>query len=240
MAGIQKDQAAAAKDINDVNHPKGQNPPTGYAFNPDGSLHSIKGGPADASIAHSVPSGTEAGQLAIVKQGQDAIGDIKNLMFDKNGDLNKGVVTEAAGINVPLVGKTPAFSDAARKLRTAFYNMANAKLRLESGAAVPESEVQRTADAYLASALDSDATAQFKLQAPEQYFKDFLATSGRSSAILTPPVVAGVTDATPTSTSTLQAPAFLQTDKAATIKAEFQANKITREQARAQLQALGQ
>lgn len=128
----------------------------------------------------------QAGQLAMVKQGQAAIPEIKRLMympgsFDGSGNLTKKAaldkVTLAQMANVPLVGAIQ-LSPKARELYTAVYNMANAKIRLESGQAVPESEVRRTANAYVAGLLDTPETALYKLQAPDQYFKDYLSLVG--------------------------------------------------------------
>ncbi|TPM41423.1 hypothetical protein [Mesorhizobium sp. B2-3-4] len=183
---------SAASDVSS-SHPGQGKAPAGYRWAADGqTLETIPGGPATK------PSGTEAGQLAIVTQGQKAVGDIRKIMFNADGSLNKSTLVEASGVNVPFVGKTPAFSEKARELRTAFYNMANAKLRLESGAAVPESEVQRTADAYLAGIMDTPASAEFKLAAPDQYFKDFLHASGREATLNPPPAAGNTSDSTPT------------------------------------------
>jgi len=122
-------------------------------------------------------SAEAAGKVALVMQGENAVKDIEGLMFDQKGKLNKGLLAQFAGKNIPLVGGVlpNGVTTEGRKLYTALYNMNNAKLRLESGAAVPEEEVKRATDAYIAGLLDDEESAKFKLQAPRQYFSDFKA-----------------------------------------------------------------
>lgn len=130
----------------------------------------------------------QAGQLSMVKQGQDAIPEIKRLMFtdgslDKDGNLKKGAALDRTALAqltaVPFTNARPGIiSPKARQLWTAIYNMTDAKLRLESGAAVPEPEVARTAQAYIASVIDTPETAIYKLQAPAKYFNDYMSLVG--------------------------------------------------------------
>lgn len=167
--------------------------PSGYRYSADGvTLEPIPGGPADPSVKRVEPvSGEVAGKLSLVKQGQDAMARTKDILLKPtpNGKmvLNKGVVNEVAALsalqNIPLVGGAfPAgVSNEARELYTQLYNWNNAKLRLESGAAVPEQEVQRAVKAYMAGILDNAQTTQAKLAAPEKYFNDYLELMGRGN-----------------------------------------------------------
>lgn len=170
---------------------QGSNAPTGQMFvrQPDGSvgLAPIPGA-GNKSASPKPITAAQAGQLAMVKQGQDAIPEIKRLMFpdgslDQSGNPKKGADldrnTLAQLTRIPFTNARPGIvSPKARQLWTAIYNMTDSKLRLESGAAVPETEVARTAQAYIASLIDTPETALYKLKAPEKYFNDYMSLVG--------------------------------------------------------------
>lgn len=170
---------------------QGSTAPSGQMFvkNTDGSvgLAPIPGAGNKSSSPKPITA-AQAGQLAMVKQGQDAIPEIKRLMFnagalDASGNPKKGAqldrTTLAQLTAIPFTNARPGIvSPKARQLWTAIYNMTDSKLRLESGAAVPETEVARTAQAYIANLIDTPETAVYKLKAPEKYFNDYMSLVG--------------------------------------------------------------
>ena len=148
--------------------------PKGYRFedprDPQSSLVAIKGGPAEKLPA------TAAGKSALVEQGSRDMDRFKEMLFDKKGKLDRTTVTL---LNAPYIppGK-------ARRAYSAIFNAINARLRLESGAAVPESEVKRAMKAFLPKPLDDVETANFKIDRMKEFFDIFQETlgTGRSPA----------------------------------------------------------
>ena len=57
-----------------------------------------------------------------------------------------------------------------RQESSTLFNAVNARLRLESGSAVPESEVKRAMSTFAPSPLDSDETIRSKLQRMNEFF----------------------------------------------------------------------
>lgn len=120
-------------------------------------------------------SGEAATRLSLVKEGQRAVSSVKELVRDKDGSLDHFTIAQIQ--DIPLTGAI-TLTPKARKLWTQAYTMANAKLRLETGAAAPEAEVRRTAKALLPSLLDSSSVIDEKLSVPEQFFSDYGALTG--------------------------------------------------------------
>jgi hypothetical protein len=120
-----------------------------------------------------------AGKVAMSQQAVDGIGTVRGIVFDKDGKLNRGVV---GAMNLPIVSGLPGNSQA-RIARSAIRNAIEAKLRIETGAAATESEVERTLARFLPTISDTDTSAKFKLEELEKFFKTSLSlTKG-----ITPP-----------------------------------------------------
>jgi hypothetical protein len=144
------------KEINQVGTAagNGEKAPAGYRFTQTGDLEAIAGGPATKQSAES------AGKIALVKQGLGDVEAFENQIKNKDGSFNRAKI---AGLRV--YGR-PNARDEYSKLN----NSLNARLRLESGAAVPESEVARAFETFAPNPLDSDATIQSKLARQKEFF----------------------------------------------------------------------
>lgn len=111
-----------------------------------------------------------AGKVAMAQQSVEGIGTVRSKIFDKDGKLNVGLV---AAINTPIVAGLP-FNTDARVVRSAIRNAIEAKLRLETGAAATESEVERTLARFMPTPADTSESAKFKLDELEKFFKTSL------------------------------------------------------------------
>lgn len=134
--------------------PRLPTPPSGYKYTQTGDLEAIPGGPAAKLSAES------AGKVALIKQGEKDVERFKNLITEKDGSFNR---TKLAALGI-------YGSPGARTEKSTLYNAVNARLRLESGAAVPESEVKRAMDSFAPKATDSDATINSKLGRMNEFF----------------------------------------------------------------------
>jgi hypothetical protein len=144
------------KEINQVGTAvgNGEKAPAGYRFTQTGDLEAIAGGPATKQSAES------AGKIALIKQGLADVESFETQIKNKDGTFNRAKI---AGLRV--YGR-PNARDEYSKLN----NSLNARLRLESGAAVPESEVARAFETFAPNPLDSDATIESKLKRQKEFF----------------------------------------------------------------------
>jgi hypothetical protein len=128
--------------------------PAGYRFQGDGNLVAIPGGPANKLSAES------AGKVALIKQGEQDINRFKNLITNSDGSFNR---RKLASMDVPfgLAG--------GRQENSTLFNAISARLRLESGAAVPEKEVQRALKTFAPNALDSNDTINSKINRMNEF-----------------------------------------------------------------------
>jgi hypothetical protein len=129
--------------------------PAGYRYVQDGSLEAIPGGPAGKLTAES------AGKVALIKQGEMDVNRFKGLITNSDGSFNR---KKLAAMDVPF-GVAGS-----RQEKSTLFNAVNARLRLESGAAVPEAEVRRAMSTFAPSALDSDPTINSKLERMNEFF----------------------------------------------------------------------
>jgi len=149
MLGISRQRAAAAG--------LGK-PPSGYRWNADGSaLEAIPGGPATKLT----PEG--AGKAALLKESERAVADAKKILFDDQNQLDRAAVASGA-MGLP-------FSDG-RLARERIKLSVESTLRLITGAAAPESEVERYTEMFTPSTMDSDEAARTKIQALERFIQD--------------------------------------------------------------------
>lgn len=111
-----------------------------------------------------------AGKVAMAQQAVEGIGTARGYLFDKDGNFNTKL---AAMISTPGFAGLPLNSEA-RIARSALRNAIEAKLRIETGAAATESEVNRTLARFLPTALDTKESAAFKLDELEKFFKTSL------------------------------------------------------------------
>ena len=111
-----------------------------------------------------------AGKVAMSQQAVEGIGTTRGIVFDKDGKLNRSLV---GAMNLPIVAGLPGNSQA-RIARSAIRNAVEAKLRIETGAAATESEVERTLARFLPTIADTDESAKFKLDELDKFFKSSL------------------------------------------------------------------
>lgn len=128
--------------------------PAGYRFTQAGELEAIPGGPATKQSAES------SGKVALIKQGLSDTQELENSLLDKNGSFNRR----------KIIGMRSPGRIGARDEYSKLFNSINARLRLESGAAVPESEVKRAFETFAPNPLDSDETIRSKLARQKQFF----------------------------------------------------------------------
>ena len=124
-----------------------------------------KAGGADAGMTPE-----NAGKVAMSQQAVEGIGTVRGIIFDKDGNMNRNVI---GAMNLPIVAGLPGNSQA-RIARTAIRNAVEAKLRIETGAAATESEVERTLARFLPTIADTKESAKFKLDELEKFFKSSL------------------------------------------------------------------
>jgi hypothetical protein len=107
-------------------------------------------------------SGDAAGKIGMLQSGQDALNKSKAILMP-NGVIDKESykILAQASMNLPHTD--------GRHYNTLIADTIEGKLRLESGAAVPEEEVKRIANRFKPSALDNPATIKDKLDRLEQF-----------------------------------------------------------------------
>jgi hypothetical protein len=133
--------------------------PSGFmlkdATNPALGVTPIPGGPKDKE------SGESAGKIQMLRTAEAALEGASNLVFNEDGSPNwKNIAM--AGSNVP---KTEG-----RELRNQMEFGIQAITRLETGAAMPESEVNNTRERFQPSVFDSPETIKLKME----MFNDFI------------------------------------------------------------------
>lgn len=137
-----------------------QNIPTGFMLDPNdtGKILPIPGGPAERT------SPQEAGYIQMQRNAKNLISTVDNLTFNQDGSPNYKNITNA-GLNT-------VYTDG-RRLRTAMEAGIQAITRLETGAAMPESEVENTRTRFMPKAGDDSATVKLKIK----MYKEFIGGS---------------------------------------------------------------
>lgn len=111
-----------------------------------------------------------AGKIAMAQQAIKDLDSAESLLFGSNGRLNNNVVW---GMNVPgfagMPGNTPA-----RDAYSAIQNAVAAKLRLETGAAANQSEVENIARRFMPTPADTPQSARSKLSRLREFFSTSL------------------------------------------------------------------
>jgi len=141
-------------------------PPTGYRYQPDGSLQFIPGGPADpnAQPKHNLPTEGQAKANAFAGEMDAALGDIDKALAEMNPE---GQPATRPGLGSIAAGNLPWVGNAARGLVSSpaeqnYYNgmkrLITAKLRADSGATITQSEIDQQMDQYMPKVLDSAET----------------------------------------------------------------------------------
>ena len=128
--------------------------PTGYQWSPDGTMAQPIPGTNEKTAGDSA-------KIAMLSQGLTDLETAEGLIYNPDGTINRKnlAMMEGAG----LVGMSGVPMTESRQLYSLIYNAIEGKLRAESGAAVPDSEVTRMAKRFIPSSLDDEATVRSKL-----------------------------------------------------------------------------
>lgn len=133
--------------------------PQGFMLNdlndPTKGVVPIPGGPKDNL------TGENAGKAQMLRTAQNAAKDIDGLVFDKDGNVDSVNLVNAA-LNLP--------GSQGRELRQKMEFGIQAITRLETGAAMPQEELENTRTRFMPTPLDSDKIVKLKLE----MFNDFI------------------------------------------------------------------
>ncbi len=165
-ADLEATRASTAKTYADIEKTKletqnlksggsGEKPPQGYRFTKNGELEAIPGGPALKLTPE------QAGKVALINQGALDVKRFSNSIMDKDGSYNR---TKLAALFTPG-------SVGARKEYSTLFNAVNARLRLESGTAVPPAEVKAAIKTFAPGSTDSDETIRSKIERMGEFFQ---------------------------------------------------------------------
>jgi hypothetical protein len=131
-------------------------PPNGYRWTSEGDLEAIPGGPATK-----LPTDAAA-KKAMLDQSEQAMRDAAKVFFKEDGSLDRTALTTGS-MGIPL-------SDG-RMARSRVRLAVEAALRAQTGAAAPESEVERYTDMYTPSTMDSDEAGRMKFNSLAQFIQ---------------------------------------------------------------------
>jgi len=107
-------------------------------------------------------------------QAKSTLGTLKSLVFNEDGSLNKANLLAAEAKGIPFVDSV--FDTQGRSIGALGLNAVNSIFRTESGAAVPEPEVQRYLSMFMPSIGDDVSTAELKLTLLDQRFDAIIDT----------------------------------------------------------------
>lgn len=153
---------------------------------------------AGASTVNVGMNAGDAAKTELLNQGISDMAEFKAILMP-DGNIDRGIVV---GMNVPGTAGIPGTDS--RIAYSLIYNAVEAKLRAESGAAVPEQEVQRMAARFIPSPLDSDDTIKSKVRRMEAFLRG---SFGRVKGAGEPSVKSGAAVEAPARRVTDNAPA---------------------------------
>ena len=126
---------------------------------PEGGLEPVPGGPRDVLTTE------QAGKVQMQRTALKGLDRAKELLFDKDGSVNwTNVVTSQQFFGVGGIPKTKG-----RELRAAMELGIQAITRLETGAAMPQSEVDNTRERFMPKPGDLESTVKFKVKMFEEF-----------------------------------------------------------------------
>ena len=137
----------------------GVKPPAGFEWGEGGQLRAIPGGPAERQNPQ------QAAMTQLLADGIKNVGLVRSSLVKPDGTVDRGQLATMSA-NFPFTQ--------GRLERSRIYDAVEAKLRAESGAAVPETEVKRIAQRFIPLILDSDAQVVDKLNRLEQFLSGSL------------------------------------------------------------------
>ena len=104
-----------------------------------------------------------AGRVALLQQGKQDIQEAKGILFNEKGEMRRATV---AAMNVPF---TAGVGTDARKAYSRILNSIGGKLRAETGAAAPDSEVKNIAERFMPTQYDTSESAKDKMDRLEEF-----------------------------------------------------------------------
>jgi len=148
-------KAIPVTDLMKMRMPDGSRPPVGITHEQAQQL---------GVTLHKDVSSDAASKLAMIDTAKQGIQDIKPIMFNPDGTINRGIIKEAWGIGVaePVAGLV---SPEAGKLFAGFEYGIQAITRAETGAAMPATEIDNTRKRFMPKPWDSDEVVNQKWSA---------------------------------------------------------------------------
>lgn len=129
------------------------NPAAGQPGEPD--VMPITGGPEGRKTPE------QAGKLALLAGAKEAVPTVRNAIINPETGAIDRVLISTMQANAPFTQ--------GRVVRAQILDAMEAKLRAESGAAVPKTEVERAAERFMPSPLDSDEGVADKLNRLQKF-----------------------------------------------------------------------
>jgi hypothetical protein len=108
----------------------------------------------DSPLPQAKETPEAAAKMALINQGIEDVKRANKMLFSQDGKIDRALLAKAM---VSLPGTS------GREFNSYIYNAIEAKLRAESGAAVPESEVKRMARRFVPGTMDNDSTIKSKM-----------------------------------------------------------------------------
>ena len=178
--------------LNQARQPAGMPaPPSGYQWNADGSLTSIKGGPADQANKPTTEDEKKSAGYAIRMEG--ALKAMETLGKENPDAVKPGVMASVAG-SLPGVGgmlENWANSPARRQIEGAQLDALDAALTLATGAAYTKEQLKNLSKAYFPQIGDDPATIDDKKARLESVIQTARIRAGGAAKFIDPVVNGG-------------------------------------------------
>ncbi len=163
QAQIKELEGKADYYTNKATAPGGQSAPAGYRWTAEGNQEAIPGGPASK-----LPAET-AGKVGMMQTAMQSIPTMRNIFLgEKHQETGK-----RAGSKISTLDYYLARGDTGEGWRLG-TGAIESVLRAASGAAVPESEVERYSSLFLPTPYDTDETKGRKLDALERWIGNMM------------------------------------------------------------------
>lgn len=114
------------------------------------------------------------GRLSMLNTALNQLPNVSANIMDEGGKIDQGVIKEMFALNFPFVGgfSAPFVSDKAKAAHAALETGMQAITRTETGAAMPESEIDNTRKRFMPSPFESPKTQEQKLLAYIYFLKN--------------------------------------------------------------------
>lgn len=152
--------------------------PSGYRWSTEDQLEAIPGGPATKL------SSETAGRIAMMQTAREGLPDARDVFLKEWG---VGGALDNVAAQIPYVGDIAWLSGDIGRARRTVRTAIEAALRAMTGAAAPESEVDRYEGMFMPGVYDNQASAKQKLDQLDQFIAraEEIVTRGRRPSPLT-------------------------------------------------------